>query len=244
MGDFAKIWTGLDDIDPCFTNTTPQVAFIDDGIVVQGTGGSDCINWCYGPAGYIVNTLGGLAGPDEHLHNAIESPVMAWPAPKDGTGPDDDGILLIFEVMRHEDFSRDSPGIFYTWGVRSADTDNSAGNGVQDITAQGWKDRNFVFMGGPDYFRHIDFATDLMNPGRDEIQVQLTAFELGWVWGLTGNDGYPAPYFDNVTVKVYPHLGPGMSARELDLAQDNFPGARYDRHRRPRFAQCPHRHGE
>jgi len=153
VGDFAKLWTGLDDIDPCFTNTTPQAAFIDDGIVVPGTGGSDCLNWCYGPAGYIVNTTGGLAGPTKHLHNAIESPVMAWPGPKSGTGPDDDGILLIFEVMRHEDFSRDSPGIFYTWGVRSADTDNSAGNGVQDITGQGWKDRNFVFMGGPDYFR-------------------------------------------------------------------------------------------
>ena len=62
--------------------------------------------------------------------------------------------------------------------------------------------------------------------------------------GLTGNDGYPAPYFDNVTVKIFPYIGPGMSSREIDLAQDDFPDTRYDRLRRPGFAQCPLRHGE
>ncbi|MBU8871644.1 MAG: hypothetical protein KOO60_12330, partial [Gemmatimonadales bacterium] len=36
-------------------------------------------------------------------------------------------------------------------------------------------------------------------------------------------DGYPAPYFDNVSLKCYQYFGPAMSARELDLAQDNFP---------------------
>ncbi|MEN8008549.1 MAG: hypothetical protein ABFS42_16185, partial [Candidatus Krumholzibacteriota bacterium] len=58
VGDFAKIWTGLRDLDPCVENSSPQVAFIDDGVVVPGTGGSKCINWCYGPGGYIVNTTG------------------------------------------------------------------------------------------------------------------------------------------------------------------------------------------
>jgi len=47
VGDFARIWRGLQDVDPCASNYTPQVAFIDDGIVVPGTGGSECINWCY-----------------------------------------------------------------------------------------------------------------------------------------------------------------------------------------------------
>jgi hypothetical protein len=62
-----------------------------------------------------------------------------------------------------------------------------------------------------------------MNRGRDEVQIQLAVYELGWIWGWTGNDGYPAPYFDNVIVKIFPYNGPGMSARELDMAQDNFP---------------------
>jgi len=62
-----------------------------------------------------------------------------------------------------------------------------------------------------------------MNPGRDVVQVQLAVYEIGYVWGWVQNDGYPAPYFDNVTVKIFPYHGPGMSAREIDLAQDNFP---------------------
>jgi hypothetical protein len=224
VGDFAALWVGLEDNDPCNTNYTAQLAFIDDNVVIPGTGGSDCINWCYGPGGYIVNTTGGLAGPAEHLHIAVESPVMAWPAPKNGApGPDYDGAILTFGAYRHEDLSADAPGMFYTWGVRSADTDGSAGNGVQIITDESWQDRNFVYYGGPDYVRAGDNVTDLMNAGRDEVQIQLACYELGYIWFWTGNDGYPAPYFDNVTFKVFPYNGPGTSARELDLAQDNFP---------------------
>jgi len=223
VGDFAQIWMGLEDLDPCFTNYTPQVAFVDDGIVVVGTGGSQCINWCYGPYGYIVTTTGGLAGPTEHIFNAVESPVMAWPASRNGTGSDDDGISLAFDVFEHEDLSADAPGIFYGWDVRSADTDGSAGNGVQDIAEQTWRRRTILYLGGPVYSRPVQDISDLMNSGRDEVQVRLTVQELGYIWGYTGNDGYPAPYFDNVTVKVYPFIGPAMYARELDLAQDNFP---------------------
>ncbi|MEN8008012.1 MAG: FlgD immunoglobulin-like domain containing protein [Candidatus Krumholzibacteriota bacterium] len=223
VGDFARIWTGLEDADPCATSYDPQVAFIDDDIVVPGTGGSDCINWCYGPYGYIVTTTGGLAGPDEHIHNAIESPVMAWPAPKDAGAAVYDGAILAFDVYVHEDLTADAPGTFYTWGVRSADTDGSAGNGVQILARQLWQDRNYVYYGGPEYRRDGDDVTDLMNPGRDEVQVQLTVYELGWIWHWHGDDGYPAPYFDNVTFKVFPVHGPAISAREMDLAQDNFP---------------------
>lgn len=222
VGDFSKIWTNLDDVDPCSTNRTPQVAFIDDGVVVPGTGGSQCVNWCYGPGGYIVTTTGGLAGNTETIYNAIESPVMAWPEPKSGTDPDDGGIILAFDVYRHEDLSSDAPGIYYTWGVRSADTDGSAGE-VQDITQQPWVDRNIYYHGGPEYFRFHEQVADLMNPGRDEVQVQLCVLEQWWIWDWHGNDGYPAPYFDNVTVKIYSHKGPSMSARDVDLAQDGFP---------------------
>ncbi len=222
VGDFAQIWTGLEDLDPCFSNYSPQVAFIDDGIVVPGTGGSECINWCYGPYGYIVNTTGGLAGYPEHIHNAIESPVMTWPGAVTPGDPDPDGIILAFTVYRHEDLSHDSPGIFFTWGVRSADSDGSAGP-AQAITAQSWEDRNYVYYGGPDYHRALMDVTELMEQGRDEVQVQLAVYEIGWVWYYDGDDGYPAPYFDNVTVKVYPHEGPAMTARDIDLAQDAFP---------------------
>ncbi|MCB1182126.1 T9SS type A sorting domain-containing protein [bacterium] len=217
VGDFAKIWDNLEDADPCNTNYSNQVAFIDDGLVVPGTGGTTCINWCYGPAGYIVNTTGGLAGPASHIYVWLNSPVMTWP------NASYDGMLYSFDAYRHEDLSVDAPGIFYTWSVRSADTDDSAGNGAQVLSEQPWLDRNFVYFGGPDYLRVTNDVTDLMNAGRDVIQVQTGCYELGWAFGYTGNDGYPAPYFDNFAVKVFPYVGPGVSTREIDLANDNFP---------------------
>jgi hypothetical protein len=221
VGDFAQIWTGLVDLDPCADNFTSQAAFIDDGLVVPGTGGSECINWCYGPGGFIVNTTGGFLGTPyysrNYLNNSIQSPVMVW--------PDDalDGARLSFDVYVHEDLTADAPGVFYLWGVRSADTDDSAGNGAQAIENMPWLDYNFVLFGGPEYRRHEEDVTDLMNPGRDEVQVKLLTVELGWVWGWTGNDGYPAPYFDNVKFQVHDVDGPAMHAREIDLANDGFP---------------------
>ncbi len=216
VGNFAALWNGLEDDDPCRTNYSQQVAFIDDGTVVPGTGGADCINWCYGPSGYIVNTVGGLAGPNSHVQVDINSPVMVWP--NDAY----DGVIFNFDAYRHEDLSADAPGIFYTWGIRSADTDGSAGD-AQVLSSQTFRDRNFVYYGGPDYIRVTEDLTDLMNPGRDEVQVRIGVYELGWQWGWIGNDGYPAPYFDNAAVKVFPYVGPGMSSRELDMANDNFP---------------------
>ncbi|MEN8008015.1 MAG: FlgD immunoglobulin-like domain containing protein, partial [Candidatus Krumholzibacteriota bacterium] len=138
--------------------------------------------------------------------------------------PDYAGIILEFLAYRHEDLSADAPGMFYNWSVRSADTDNSAGNGFQDIFEQGWQDRGSGYLGGSGVYSKMgDDVTDLMQAGRDEVQVKLSVFELGWVWYWTGDDGYPAPYYDNVIVKVFPYVGPAMWARELDLAQDNFP---------------------
>ena len=200
VGDFAALWTDLEDIDPCVSNYSQQVAFVDDGLVVPGTGGTWCVNWCYGPGGYIVTPTGGLAGPEFHIRNYVRSPVMGWPA------GDYDGLSFAFDVYRHEDSSLDSPGVFYMWGVRSADTDNSAGNGAQAIGEQPFRDRGYIGLGGPEYVRVTREVSDLMVPGRDEVQVQLGVYELGWALNgpaWNGDDGYPAPYFDNAAVKVY-----------------------------------------
>lgn len=213
-GDFAKLWTGLEDVDPCATNYSSQVAFIDDGIVVPGTGGSPCVNWCYGPSGFIVNTTGGLAGlagdAGAYFYNAIESPVFSW------TDPTHDGATLWFDVYRHEDLTPDAPGMFYTWSVRGATSEVG-------VASAGWADRNFVYYGGPDYLRNRQAVGDLLPAGRTHAQIQLAGYELGWAFGWTGNDGYPAPYFDNVRFESYPVIGPQFAARDIDLAQDNFP---------------------
>ena len=64
VGDLTQLWHDLDDIDPDpgQQNDSWQVAFIDDGLVVPGTGGSPCVNWCYGPDGWVFNVDAGLQG--------------------------------------------------------------------------------------------------------------------------------------------------------------------------------------
>jgi hypothetical protein len=212
VGDFAHIMWNLEDIDPCVTNYTPQVCFIDDGYVIPETGGQMCIDWCYGPEGYIVNTRGGLAGPDSYLHNQVRSPVIAWPA----SGAE--GANLTFGVYNHEDLSMDAPGIFYTWHVRTISSDSP-----EDIETAPWADRNFLYYGPPEYRRLSYDISDLMLPGTTYFQMALGVMELGYFWGFDGDDGYPAPYFDNVRVVGYPFSGPAIFARGIDLAQDGFP---------------------
>ncbi len=208
-GDFTDLWVGLGDIDPCHNNYSPQVAFIDDGTKVPGVGPSFCQNWCYGPGGYIVNTTGG-ALQYGHIYNVLVSPVVAWP------GSEFIGGELDFGVYRHEDLTADSPGIFYLWEIRS-----TADEATSPIASQPWRDRNFVYYGGPEYVRPEIEITDLLEPNPTHVQVQLTCFEIPtWTW--TGNDGYPAPYFDNVRLKAFAAYGPAMSTSELNLAQDNF----------------------
>ncbi|MCP4290500.1 MAG: T9SS type A sorting domain-containing protein [bacterium] len=212
-GDFAQLWQGLEGVDPCFTNYTPQVAFIDDGTQVEGAGPSYCQDWCYGPGGYIVNSTGGAAistNVNAYLHVAVESPIVEWP------GSDYLGSLLTYGVYRHEELAPDSPGMFYTWGVRS-------GTSEADILTADWKDRNQVLMGGPDYFRSGEIVSDLLVPARTHVQVQLACFELGWNWGFYGDNGTPAPYFDNVRLTAFAAEGPAMATLEIDLANDNWP---------------------
>ena len=210
VGDFAKIWTGLEDGDPCATNFSRQIAFIDDGVVVPGTGGTLCQDFCYGPNGFIVNNNGGLAGPDAHINSAIHSPVMAWP---DATHR---GALLVFGVFRHEGLLDDSAGIFYTWHVRSSVVE-------ADIYTAPWENRNFVQYGGPEYFNHPQIVDDLLVTGRNFVQIRLACYEYGWVWGWNGSNGSPAPYFDHIRFTTYPIVGPGQSTREIDIANDCFP---------------------
>ncbi len=213
VGDFAELYTNLGDLDPCRTNWTPQVAFIDDGIVVPGTGGTVCITWCYGPSGYIVNNTGGLEGPDFYINNLIKSPALTWPA-------NADAAYVVFEVYRHEELGANNvwPGMFYQWHVRSTDTGDPA-----DLEIAPWRNRNFVQYGGPNYLRQQEVVSDLMVANRTHAQLSLRVIEYGWVWGWVGVDGTPAPYFDNVAFVAYAVAGPAITTRDIDVANDGFP---------------------
>lgn len=213
VGDFAKVWDGLQTPNACGAqNVSPMAAFIDDGEVVPGTGGTLCLTKCYGPGGFVVNYTGGLAGPEEHIHNAIESPVMPWP------GPDHEGGLLEFDVWRDMLLGSNDPGIFFTWSVRSTtDPDPAA------IQTADWKDRNFVYYGGPDWVRFFEPVGDLIPADAQWVQIQLAVYEIGFVWGFVGEDSSPAPYFDNVRLAAFPYHGPALSATVNALPHDAFP---------------------
>jgi len=211
VGNFGQVWPALDDLDPCAGNLSPQVAFVDDGLVVPGTGGSSCIDWCYGPGGWVVNSTGGLAGPNEHIHTSVVSPVLAWPDPDYG------GLLLEFDVYRHFPvFDPASAGIFYQWLVRTA------GPG-EDITENPWLNEGYVYYGGPDFFRYSRDVSQLVSYQNQQVQVALGLYEIGWYWGWDTDDATPAPYFDNVRLTAYRLPGPVLLAHEYDLAQDGFP---------------------
>jgi hypothetical protein len=213
VGDYAQIWTGLEDIDPCSSNYTPQVAFINDGLVVPGVEACFCQNWCYGPGGYIVETGGGAMGPDGHIWNVIESPVMPWP------DAELDGGLLAMDVYVHEELDPDSPGIFWVWSVRSIATGDPA-----DIENASWRDRNFLHYGPGIYRRFQEDVSDLLESGATHVQIQLGVYQIENIW-WPGHDGYPAPYYDNVRFTCYDKVGPDLQVDGIDLAQDGFPAA-------------------
>jgi hypothetical protein len=202
VGDFARVWTLLGDADDCASNYSNVVAFIDDGLVVPGTGGTvGAPGNDYGPpGGYIVNNTGGLLGPSYHIDNAIYSPIMTWP---DTTM---DGMSLAFDVYQHELLiPNDTPGIFYNWAVR---TDWGDSNIYVPENPGPWWGRSFYY-GGPNFLRSVNILDDLVVSNATQCQVRLGIEELGWQFGYgAGTNGTPAPYFDNVRVKIYPTSGP------------------------------------
>jgi len=213
VGNFGRVWSLLGDADDCASNYSKLLAFIDDGLVVPGTGGTiGGPGNDYGPpGGYIVNNTGGLLGPTYHIECNTYSPVMTWPDPAKG------GMSFAYDVYRHELLlPNDTPGIFYLWGVRT-----TAGG---DISVAPWRSRNFVYYGGPNYLRQIEIVDDLVTTGATQCQVMIGVIEFGWYFGYgNGTNGTPAPYFDNIRVKVYPTAGSRIAVTEIRIANDNFP---------------------
>jgi hypothetical protein len=209
VGEFHKVWPLLGDADECSSNFTPQMAFIDDGIVVPGTGGTSGGPWNYGPGGYNVNTTGGLAGPDYGLNNDVWSPPVDWPA---GAY---DGATIRWNAYTHLILSN---GIFFEWWIRT-----SLDGGV--TWPNGWQNANTVYYGGglATYQRVGYNVTPYMNAGRNKVQVAVGATEP-WTTTYLGNDATPAPYFDNFALLAYTYGGPTLSVTGAwSLFNDGWP---------------------
>jgi len=210
-GDFAALYSNLQDLDVCRSNSSVQVAFVDDGVVVPGTGGTPCITWCYGPAGYIVNNTGGLLGPTYHVENGVVSPPLQWVEGHDAAE-------LGFNLFIHEPMTPSSGGTMFLWWVRSTTADDPAMLQFAD-----WTNDFTVYYGAPIYVDPAIDITSFLEPGRRWFQVRLEVWEAGYLFGIEGADGTPHPYIDNVRVLSYPFAGPAMNHDALYLAQDSFP---------------------
>jgi hypothetical protein len=206
VGDFARVWTGLCDEDPCAGNSSQQVAFIDfyPELVVVPPPPSGC---------GIVTITGGFLGWPNHMRNDVLSPVMAMP------GGDVDGLRFAFDVYEHESIlNHVNPWVFWTWSVRSA-----AGG---DIGAAAWTSRNFLYYGGPQYRRVELDVSDLLVPDATSVQVALGVYQTSaFSFPPPRTVGTPAPYFDNVHVQAYPSAGPRIVIDERRLANDGFPAS-------------------
>jgi len=211
VGNFAQLYSNLQDLDPCRSNSSYQVAFIDNGIVVPGTGGTPCVSYCYGPGGYVVNVTGGLKSPEDHIQNGIVSEPFEW---LEGT----DAARLIFGVYMHEPMLASSGGTMYEWYVRSTTADDP-----HALNFEPWDNENSVWYGPPVYSNHPVDLTTYLKAGRQWWQLRLNVWEAGWIWEIEGTDATPHPYFDNVRIYAYPFGGPAMSYNDLFVAQDNFP---------------------
>jgi hypothetical protein len=217
VGNYAKIWWNLQDLDPCRSNPSPQVAFIDDGEVVPCSGPYFCTTWCYGPNGYTVNPEGGCAGPEFHLWNEIWSPVLAWPE------GDYSGAFLDFDVWDHVQLY--SAGMTWSFHVRST----ADPLGLDGWTP--WVNRGLDYYEPAGEYRYRRASqkginpemTSLLVPDRQHVQIALGIHEVGYQYGWDGLDATPGPYFDNVTFKAFRHQGPYVAAEDNDLAADNFP---------------------
>ncbi len=192
-GDYSKVWPLLFGAGTGPPNLTPQFAFIDDGVVVPGTGGTLCEVWCYGPGGYTPNHTGGLSSEfgTRYLHNVILSPAVPVPPVVDEARAEpeaDVAVYLDFDVYRHENLEPDSPRLAYLWQVRS--TDDPA-----DPTA--WFDWSpgVYGAGGPEYFRHHEDITEWVQG--EFVQVALGVYQFTW---HANTHATPAPYFDNVAL--------------------------------------------
>jgi hypothetical protein len=201
VGNFGQLWTGLDDLDLEQDNHSPQWAFLDDGIIVPGTGGSYCVDgyWCYGPDDLVVNIDGGLLGSGNYLRSSVVSPAVALPE------QDFDTLVMSLDAYLHNatDAINFDP-VCLTWNLEWSD----------DL--EGWVgwDEGFLYISDAGNYTRIvgQVPAEDLPLGTLFARMVVTAYQMIiWDWGY--HYPTPAPYFDNVRLQAV--LPDSVSAAEL-----------------------------
>ena len=185
-GNFAQLWTGLDDMDPDQDNHSPQWAFLDDGLVVPGVGPTYCWVKCYGPDSLVVNHD---HYTDPGLGNSILSPPIALPDDWTGT------LHLSYDA--YIDPALCFP-VCVTWGMLA--TDDPAG-------LVGWSETwdGLLYYRDGTYGRYeFPVPDDMVPPTSRHVRIKLQARHTGMMcWGPMDS---PAPYLDNVRLQMGPKI--------------------------------------
>lgn len=205
---YAKVWPRLDDAGFCDpANQTPQLAFIDDGTQCDGTPsfGTDLT---YGPDGYVVNCEDITYYPT--FTGAFWSPVMVLPD------------VSVYESIRveYDAYLDQCSGAVR---VRTSSDGGTSWTGWSNASYGGAPEVNWrVTSSSPLSQRYSAEFHGAVPVGADRIQVALSTIP-------TGNCSVPspAPYFDNIAVKLYGNSGPILNEpnSKYIYLSDNFPAA-------------------
>lgn len=203
FGDYAALYDafGVLQEDPCHASISSVWGFFADPAIAN-----------YGCKGHPEQ--GAIPQNIEYpfqayIHNEIWSPWIELV----GVGS---SVVLEFDVYRDLEMIDDtSPGIYYTWSIRS----------LHEGDTSAWVNDNYVYFGDPepDWLRASFEVGHHIWAGADTVQLSLGVWELGYIWGFAGPCHSHAPLFDNVTLLRYVvPPGPVWNVRDGDLFQDNF----------------------
>jgi hypothetical protein len=204
-GNFAQLWTNLQDEDPLVDNFSAQWAFIDDGVIEPGTGGTTCRlgTGCYGPDSLVVDIWGGLQGSIQPgLRNHVTSPPIEIPIASgvpDLSGPP---VLVVSELTVSVDayfHSDPACGPLMALGFDILSTADQSG-------ATGWTSSTSAILtmpSGPEYRRvSITFPVESLVPNAYLAKIQISAIDMRTAWCWSDLYSTPAPYFDNVRLQA------------------------------------------
>ncbi len=192
----AQVWPQLADAGICGTNVTPQLAFIDDGSACfsDGSYGTD---WTYGPGGQVVYCQEGY----DIYEDAAWSPAIDLPP----NVSDYDGAHLEFDAYVH---GTTFGTLLFTWAIRTL----PQGSAIW----QAWQNLGFLYeQHGPEYRRYTFDVTRFIPDDADQAQISLGVYKFpnftdcGFVT--------PAPYYDNVALKLFKRSGPEVYLPENNL---------------------------
>jgi hypothetical protein len=208
---YAKIWPRLMDAGLCDpANNTPQLAFIDDGTQCDDAPsfGTDIT---YGPDGMVVEDSGipyFRGSPGEFWSPTLELPdILVY-----------ESVRVEFDVYLHQASGfvrvRTSSDGGFSWSRWSSTTSGSAG----------LLDQRFASSQPLSKRYSVEFHGSIPE-GTNLIQVSLGVRKDSLYPDWTTSS--PAPYYDNVAVKVYRNSGPILNESRPEFLSlyipDNFP---------------------